>query len=181
MRYLDLFFRFFKIALFTLGGGYAILPVMRDHFVVRHELLKEEEFQEYLALVQGLPGSLAVNCATLIGYRLYGFAGAVVGVLGSILPSFLVITGLSIGFSRIGEQEMVMRFFKGVRPAVVALILYFAIGMMKRTQWNPIKGTVLVVCLVLFMALRINPILLILMGVTAGLGYSFWLSRGRLS
>lgn len=177
MLNIQLFFQFFKIALFTLGGGYAILPVMRNHFVVKTSLIEEDEFQEYLSLVQGLPGSLAVNCATFIGYRLNGLKGAIAAVLGSISPSFIVISVISYFFNKIGENPIVMQFFMGIRPAVVALILYFAFTMAKRMKWNAIKGVMLAVFFSVILFYRINPIILILFGVSAGFGYSWYVAR----
>jgi chromate transporter len=177
MRSISLFSQFFKIAFFTLGGGYAILPVMRNHFVIKTKLIEEEEFQEYLSLVQGMPGSLAVNCATFIGYRLKGTKGAVVAVLGSVMPSFVVISTISYFFAQIGEHPVVMRFFMGIRPAVVALILYFAFTMARKTNWNPMKIVLMILFFTLFLLFRINPIILILIGVTLGLGYSWYVLR----
>jgi chromate transporter len=177
MRSISLFSQFFKIAFFTLGGGYAILPVMRNHFVIKTMLIEEEEFQEYLSLVQGMPGSLAVNCATFIGYRLKGAKGAVVAVLGSVMPSFVVISTISYFFTKIGEHPVVMRFFMGIRPAVVALILYFAFTMARKMNWNPMKVVLMILFFTLFLLFRINPIILILIGVTLGLGYSWYVLR----
>lgn len=177
MQNFQLFFQLFKIALFTLGGGYAILPVMRNYFVVKTSLIEEDEFQEYLSLVQGLPGSLAVNCSTFIGYRLNGSKGAVAAVLGSITPSFLVISLISYFFSKIGENPVVMKFFMGIRPAVVALILYFAFTMVKRMKWNAIKGVMLAIFFIVILLYQINPIILILFGVSAGFGYSWYVTR----
>ncbi len=172
-----MFFDFFKIALFTLGGGYAILPVMHNHFVKKKKLISENEFQEFLSVVQGLPGSLAANCATLIGYKLYGVFGSIIAVLGSIMPSFITITLISIFFSQISSVTVVAKFFLGIRPAVVALILYFGIGMMRKTRWNIIKGIMLVFFLCMFIFLNINPIMMILLGIFSGLLYTAWIIR----
>ena len=177
MKNIKLFFQFFKIAFFTLGGGYAILPVMRNHFVVKTALLQDDEFQEYLSLVQGMPGSLAVNCATFIGYRLNGAKGALVAVTGSVMPSLLVITIISYYFAKFASNPFVVRFFMGIRPAVVALILYFAYTMMKRIAWAPIKIILLAFFLLLFLLFRINPIILIIVGTAFGLLYSWLLVR----
>lgn len=165
---------FFKIGLFTLGGGYAILPVMEDEIVKKHQWMGEEEFRQYIAVVQGTPGSLAVNCSAMVGFRLAGLKGAMFSALGSVLPSFLVITLLAIFFLDFSSLPLVQRFFSGIRPAVVAMIGYFALKLIRRTRWNLQRGGLFLVSVLLFLLAGINPVLLILgaalMGFLTGKG-----------
>lgn len=177
MSILKLFTTFFRIAAVTLGGGYVILPVIQNDFVNKYKIISKEDLLEIISLVQGMPGSLAVNCATLIGYRFQGLRGAVAGMLGSVLPSLMVISLISNFFMKFAELPMVMAFFKGIRPAVVALILYFGLNMMKSISWNKSKMVFQVIFLLLFVVFRINPIVLIGIGIVSGLVYTTWLLR----
>lgn len=181
MKTIKLFAVFFKIAALTLGGGYAILPVIENDFVYTYKLFTKADILEIISLVQGMPGPLAVNCATLIGYRLQGLKGALASMLANVLPSLIIISLISQFFINLAEEEVVVAFFWGIRPAVVALILYFGLNMMKSIQWNNIKRFLQVVFLLLFIILGINPIILIVFGILSGLVYSYWLVRKEAS
>ena len=118
----ELFFSFLKIGAFTLGGGYAMIPLVREEVVEKKCWMHDEEFLNMLALAQSAPGVMAVNTAFFIGYKLRGYAGVFAAVLGSILPSFTIILLIAAVFTRFREMPAVEAVFKGIRPAVVALI-----------------------------------------------------------
>ena len=120
--YWDLFRAFVRIGAFTLGGGYAMIPLVREEVVSKRHWIDEEEFLNMLAMAQSAPGVMAVNTAIFTGYRLRGWRGVVVTTLGSILPSFVVILLIATVFTRFKEYPLVEACFKGIRPAVVALI-----------------------------------------------------------
>ncbi len=120
----SLFWSFFKIGCFTFGGGYTMIMLIQREVVRKKEWVTEEEFMDYLSLAQSAPGPMAVNTALLIGYHCRKLPGAIAGFLGAVLPSFLVILGIALFFSRVYSDPLVVSIFKGVRPAVVALILY---------------------------------------------------------
>lgn len=122
----QVFFSFFKIGAFTIGGGYAMLPVMQRDLVDRLGWLDEQEFMETIAVTQSAPGAIAVNTAILIGKRMAGLPGVLAGCLGVVLPSFLIILSIAIFFSNILNWPPAVHFFAGVRPAVVALIAHVA-------------------------------------------------------
>jgi len=122
----DLFFQLFwtylKIGTFTLGGGYAMLPLIQREVVDRKGWIDEEEFLNMIALAQAAPGLIAVNSAVFIGWRVGGWRGVCGAVLGAVLPSFLIILAIAMVFSDWKELPAVEAVFKGIRPAVVALI-----------------------------------------------------------
>ena len=150
MIFLRLFWTFFKIGLFTIGGGYAMVPVMEEALVAKRKWIADSEFVDILALSQSAPGILAVNVSIVTGYRIKGFAGAVVAALGTVLPSFVIILLLAMFFARFKENETVERIFKGIRPAVVALIAapVFKLGKAARVNrynvWIPIAAALVV-------------------------------------
>ena len=117
-----LFWTFMKIGTFTLGGGYAMLPLIQREVVDRQGWIDEEEFLNMIALAQAAPGLIAVNSAIFIGWRIGGWRGVCGAVLGAVLPSFLIILAIAMVFSEWKEQPVVEAAFKGIRPAVVALI-----------------------------------------------------------
>lgn len=120
--YWEIFAAFFKIGAFTLGGGYAMIPLVREEVVNRKGWIEEEEFLNMLALAQSAPGVMAVNTAIFIGYKMRGLRGVAVATLGSILPSFIIILLIATVFIRFKDYPLVEAAFKGIRPAVVALI-----------------------------------------------------------
>ena len=122
MKYRDIFWSFFKVGTFTVGGGYAMLPLMQREIVDKHRWLTEEEFLDQVALSQALPGVFAVNMAALTGQRLRGAVGSAVAIVGNILMPILFILLLAMFFRSFRDNVYVERIFLGLRPAVVALI-----------------------------------------------------------
>lgn len=120
--FLPLFWTYLKIGTFTLGGGYAMLPLIQREVVDRQGWIDEEEFLNMIALAQAAPGLIAVNSAIFIGWRVGGWRGVCGAVLGAVLPSFLIILAIAMVFQDWKELPAVEAAFKGIRPAVVALI-----------------------------------------------------------
>lgn len=120
--FFQLFWTYFKIGTFTLGGGYAMLPLIQREVVDTRGWLDEEEYLNMIALAQAAPGLIAVNSAIFIGWRIGGWRGVCGAVLGAVLPSFLIILAIATVFSEWKELPAVEAAFKGIRPAVVALI-----------------------------------------------------------
>ena len=119
---LQLFITFFKIGLFTFGGGYAMLPLLQDEVVRRHHWASEEELLDYYAVGQSTPGIISVNVATFIGYKLYGVLGACLATLAIILPSFIIITSIAAILDVYMQNPYLTHAFAGIRIVVVALI-----------------------------------------------------------
>jgi len=119
---ISLFYIFSKIGLFTLGGGYAMLPLIETEITERKKWISKQDFLDLTALAQAAPGILAVNMAVFTGYKLRGVRGAVCAAVGAVLPSFVIILLIALFLRDFRNNETVIRIFKGIRPAVVALI-----------------------------------------------------------
>ncbi len=127
-----LFFIFVKIGAFTFGGGYAMVPIMEREIVKRHKLMDADAFYDALVVCQSLPGPIAINVSTFTGLKIKGWKGALAGVFGTALPSFLIILGVATLLFRYIENPLVEAFFLGVRISVVSLMLYAALKLFKR-------------------------------------------------
>lgn len=165
--YLELFWSFFKIGSFTLGGGFAMIPLMEKELVQQKQWLSKEEFLDLLSLSQAMPGVFAVNMATSIGYRLRGKTGAIMSVLGNITMPILVILVLAIFFRYFRDNAIVESIFKGIRPCVVALIAAPVFTMAKNAGLNWRNCWIPLLAATLIWLLGISPVLII---IVAGLG-----------
>ena len=129
---LQLFLTFFKIGLFTFGGGYAMLPLLQDEIVRRHKWATDEELMDYYSIGQCTPGIISVNVATFIGAKLYGKLGGMLATLAIVLPSLIIITLIAAVLQRFMHNEYLAHAFAGIRIAVTALILNTLFGMWKK-------------------------------------------------
>ena len=130
-----LFRSFFKIGLFTFGGGYAMIPLIEAEIINRRGWLARDEFMELLTLAQSSPGPIAINTSVFIGYKTRGVAGAAAAVCGAVLPSFICILVIAIFFAQVRHNVVVDAAFKGMRPAVVALIIGPVISLARGMHW----------------------------------------------
>ncbi|MEW6243643.1 MAG: chromate transporter [Bacillota bacterium] len=168
MKRLLLLFRvFFVIGAFTFGGGYAMVPLMRRELVERYSLIKDEEFLDIFALVQGAPGPIAVNVSLYTGFHIAGLKGAMVSVLGTVLPSFLIILALVALGARYLELPAVVAAFRAIRPAVVALIVASGISVARRVI-NDARGLILALAAFLAVAFGVHPALAVAGGALVG-------------
>lgn len=134
--YSEIFVSFFKIGLFTIGGGYAMLPLIEREVVSRRKWLGSEDFLDCLAIAQSIPGPMAINTAVFSGHRVRGFAGAVVALLGVALPSFIVMIIVASFFRGIKDDPHVIAVFTGVRPAIAALIAASVVSLSLKAKLN---------------------------------------------
>lgn len=177
--YLKLFLTFFKIGAFTFGGGWAMISIIEREIVDRHKWIEKSEFLDLLAVAQALPGILAVNISVSVGDRLRGAKGSIVAALGTILPSFMMILAVAIFLTpdMIKSNPTVTAVFKGIRPAVVALIIAPVITSAKaagigwKTILIPVSVALLIWSRLPFVS---NPILYIFLGAVGGF---FWFNR----
>ena len=171
MKYLLLFMTFAKIGMFTIGGGYAMIPLIEREVVDKQNWIKREDFVDALAIAQSLPGVLAVNISILIGNKLRGLKGCLMATLGTILPSFLIILAIAIWFVQTYDNPVVERIFKGIRPAVVALIVSPVFSTAKTARIN-IKTVIIPIIVALSIWLGgISPIWFVLLGAIGGILY----------
>lgn len=127
LEYLKLFVTFAKIGMFTIGGGYAMIPLIEREIVAK-QWMSKEEFMEMFALTQSLPGVFAVNISIFVGYKLYKVGGSLVCALATILPSFVIMMLIAMFFARFQDNEVMIRIFNGIRPcrgSVDFVSLYF--------------------------------------------------------
>lgn len=165
----DIFKTFFKIGAFTIGGGYAMIPIIQKEVVDNKKWLKDDEFMDSIAITNSLPGPLAINCATFVGYKTAGIQGAVVAVLGAVVPSFMIILIIAMFFNNFSNNAVVEQIFAGVRPAVVALIVYALVKLTKSVGITKINIIIAIAALVLILFANMHPIPVIIMAGLAGL------------
>lgn len=169
--YLSAFLSFLKIGSFTIGGGYAMIPLIEKEVVGDKHWLTKEDFLDILALAQSSPGILAVNVSIFVGYRLKGIRGSIVTALGTILPSFLIILLIAIFFESYKNNVWVEAVFKGIRPAVVALIAVPVFNLAKSAKLNYTTFFIPVISAVLIWLLGVSPIWIILSAAIGGFLY----------
>ena len=159
--YWQIFLTFAKIGAFTIGGGYAMLPIIQSE-IIKRGWLNEEDFTDIVALAQSAPGLLAVNISIFTGHKLRGTSGSIVATLGSILPSFLIILTIAMLFSGYQDNPIVVKIFKGIRPVVVALITVPMLNMAKTANRKWWAWLISAVALGLVAFLDVSPIYILL-------------------
>jgi chromate transporter len=162
-----LFKTFFKIGMFTLGGGYAMIPIIETEVVEKHGWVSKEEFLDLIAISQSCPGVFAINISTFIGYKLRKKRGAVCCALGTALPSFLIILLIAMFFHQFQDNPIVASMFRGIRPAVVALIAVPTFNLARSAKLTWLTSWIPIVSALLIWALGVSPIFIIL---AAGIG-----------
>ena len=166
-KYPLLFATFFKIGAFTLGGGYAMIPIIEEEVVNKHHWVSKGDFLDLIAIAQSCPGVFAANIATFIGYRLRHTKGALCTTLGAVLPSFLIILIIAMVLRQFMSIHWIAAMFLGIRPAVVALIAVPTFNLAKSAKIGLYNVWIPVACAVLICALGVNPIWVI---IAAGVG-----------
>ena len=169
--YWESFKTFFKIGIFTLGGGYAMIPLIEEEVVNRHRWVSREEMLDLIAIAQSCPGVFAINIAIFIGYKLNKVRGAIATSLGTALPSFLIILIIAMFFHQFEDNKVVAAMFRGIRPAVVALIAVPTFNLGKRAQLNKFTIWIPIVSALAIWLLGVSPIWIIIL---AGLGGFLW-------
>ena len=183
--YWQLFISTFQLSAFTFGGGYVIIPLIRKKFVEKLQWLDEEEMLDLTAIAQSAPGSIAVNASILIGYRTAGIPGALVTVLGTVLPPLIVLSVISYFYAAFRDNRIVNFIMKGMAAGVVAVIFDVVITMglsilrERRALWIVVLlGAFLAACL-----LKVNVMIIVLVCGAIGALDSMHRSRkmkGRL-
>jgi chromate transporter len=169
--YWDSFRTFFKIGLFTLGGGYAMIPLIEEEVVNKKQWVSKEEFLDLIAIAQSCPGVFAINISIFIGYKLRKIRGAIATSFGTALPSFLIILAIAMFFRHFEDNPVVAAMFRGIRPAVVALIAVPTFNLARSAKiswtncWIPIGGALLI------WLLGVSPIYIILLAGLGGWAY----------
>ncbi len=172
VKYCDIFWSFLKVGAFTIGGGYAMIPLMQRELVTRHGWLSDEDFMDEVALSQAMPGVFAVNMASMTGYRLRGVRGAVVATVGNVLMPIVFILALAVFFRTFRDNPVVERIFMGLRPAVVALVAapVFTMARSAKVTWSNVW--IPVVSALLIWLFGVSPIVVVLAAALLGYLYS---------
>lgn len=169
--YWKAFKTFFKIGAVTLGGGYAMIPVIEEEVVEKNQWISKKEFLDLIAIAQSCPGALAVNISIFVGYQLRKTKGAICTCIGASLPSFLIILAIAMFFHQFQDNKIIAAIFAGIRPAVVALIAVPTFSLAKSAHislancWIPIVGALLI------WLFGVNPIWVIIAAGTGGYLY----------
>ena len=169
--YWESFKTFFKIGMFTLGGGYAMIPIIEEEVVNRHRWVDKEEMLDLIAIAQSCPGVFAINISIFVGYKLKKVRGDIATALGTALPSFLIILAIAMFFHQFEDNRYIAAMFRGIRPAVVALIAVPTFNLGKSAQLNRFTVWIPVVSALLIWLLGVSPIWII---IAAGLGGYIW-------
>ena len=170
-----LFTTFFKIGIFTLGGGYAMIPLIEEEVVNRHQWVTKEELLDLIAIAQSCPGIFAVNIAIFVGYKLRQLRGALATAFGTVLPSFIIILAVAIFFSAFKENPIIAAMFRGIRPAVVALIAVPTFRMAQSAKIGWTNCWIPVVSALLIWLLGVSPIYIIIVAGIAGFIYGMYI------
>lgn len=167
-----------KIGGFTFGGGWAMIPLMREELVKKRKWMSEEEFLDALSIAQGFPGPIMVNISVMCGRNLLGIRGALAGLLGSILPSLLVILLIVSMLLKFGESQYVKSFLRGMRPALFAVLIYALFGMKGALSRDKASWVIAFLAFLALSLFKVNPFLVILGGALLGTLLCF--RRGRV-
>lgn len=168
----QLFWSFLKIGAFTFGGGYAMIPLIESEVVTKRHWIEKEKFLELLTLAQSAPGPISLNTAVFVGYSMHKTKGAVAAVLGVIVPSFFIILLIAMYFSNVRDNHVIDAMFKGMRPAVVALIAAPVFGLAK--GMNGYKIGIAIIAAGVVWQFGVSPIWFIIAGAVGGLLWVVW-------
>ena len=177
-----LFFTFFKIGLFTFGGGYAMIALLEEEFIQRRKWLDKDEFLDMTAIAESTPGPVAINSATYLGYKLAKIPGAATATVAVCLPSFLIIYAISLFFEQFTQLTVIANAFKGIQVCVIYLIFSAGVRVLKALDKSPFATGVLAAVLLVMVGLSlagvsVSSILLILLSGAAGV--AAWLIGRR--
>lgn len=172
----DIFWSFLKIGAFTFGGGYAMIPLIQHEVINNRRWLSEREFVDLLTIAQAAPGPIALNTAVFVGYKERNYWGALAAVMGVVIPSFLIILVVAIFFNNIRDNAWVDAAFRGMRPAVVALIVAPIVGLAKGMHAALIAVAVAVAVAVWYFG--ISPILFLIAGAIVGIAIAVYRRKG---
>lgn len=177
-----LFFTFFKIGLFTFGGGYAMIALLEEEFIQRRKWLDKNKFLDMTAIAESTPGPVAINSATYLGYKLAKVPGAATATVAVCLPSFLIIYAISLFFEQFTQLTVIANAFKGIQVCVIYLIFSAGVRMLKALDKSPFATGLLAAVMLVMVGLSlagvsVSSILLILLSGAAGV--AAWLIGRR--
>lgn len=173
----QLFLTFFKIGLFTFGGGYAMIPLIQKETVETKKWISDDDILEIIAIAESTPGPIAINSATFVGYRVRGFWGAFCATFGVVLPSFLIILAIAFVLREFSSIKAVQYAFWGIRAGVLALVFKALVTMYKKSKKGIFQACVSIAAFLIAAFLDVNVIFVIIGCAIAGLIASFVAER----
>ena len=174
---LTLFLTFLKIGAFTFGGGYAMIPIIEKEMVEKHKWIKSEDILDIFAIAESTPGPIAINSATFIGYKIGGIFGSFCATFGVVLPSFVIISIISLVLREFSDIKAVQYAFNGIRAGVLALIIKALVSMYKKAPKGLFSYILMGASFILAAFTDINVIFVIIGCGLAGLFNSLILKR----
>lgn len=164
---------FSKIGMFTLGGGYAMIPLIDREIVQKRKWLESEEFYDILSIAQSVPGLLAVNISIFAGYRVRGNRGSIAATIGTCLPAFIVILAIAVFFAAYRNNIYVEKIFRGIRPVVVALIAVPVVDMIQKSHLNLWRALLAAATVAAIIFLKVSPIYIMIVFFTTFFGVRY--------
>ncbi len=169
LELLSLFGIFFRMGLFTFGGGYAMLPILQEEIANKRKWATEDEILDYYAIGQCTPGIIAVNTATFIGYKRKGVVGAIVSTIGIVAPSIILISIIAIFFREFQSYQIVQYAFNGIQVVVIALITITVINMYKQSVKDNYGKILFLSSLLIVGLFKVSPIIIIISSAVLGM------------
>jgi chromate transporter len=170
---IELYLAFCKIGLFSIGGGYVMLPLIQKEIIERHGWLTLTEFVDILAVAEMTPGPVAINAATFIGFRTGGILGAILATAGVVTPSVVFMLLAAAFLRRFYEHRLVQAAFKGLRPAVIALIISAAVFVARAALTDTVSVVIGVSVFLLLLLTRLHPVIVLFSAALGGLGLHY--------
>ncbi len=175
-KLLDTFYTFFKIGLFTFGGGYAMISQIKDVIVDRKKWITEEELVQIITIAESTPGPIAINMATYVGYKQGKFFGSLFGTLGVVLPSFIIIFIISLFFEQFLQYKIVKYAFTGINACVAFLIIKTGVSLVRKIEKKPlpiISFSLVFALMILFevLTIKFSSVYYIIIGGLIGILY----------
>ena len=176
---IKLFFTMLYISTFTFGGGFVIVTLMRKKFVEEYQWLSEEEMLDFTALAQSSPGAIAVNAAILVGWRVRGFIGMIIAVIGTILPPMIILSIISFFYAQFISNPYVAMLLKGMQAGVAAVIIDVVLSMGKSVvkERSFIHILIMVIAFLATFIPNMNVIYIILAAIIIGIGHAYYLYK----
>jgi chromate transporter len=166
---LELFSIFFYVAIFTVGGGIAMVPVLERILVEKKKYLDDKEFREVFSIAQILPGSLMINMATFTGYKIIGFWGSLFSCIAIMIPPLAIITFISIFYAKFIQFAFMKKLMLGILAGVVGEVSGITLKMFKKTKFDAFKIALLVFSFALIFIFKVNPIYVVIIGALLGI------------
>ncbi len=164
----ELFLTFLRIGAFTFGGGYAMLSLIRRETVENKKWITDDDILEIIAIAESTPGPIAVNSATFIGYRVGGIFGSFCATLGVVLPSFVIISLISLALSEFSSLSVVKYAFLGIRAGVLALLVKTLFNMLSSSEKKPLAVIISLGAFLLAGIAKVNVILVLALSALVG-------------